>query len=120
MYAIRSYYEFIRFHGAYCLPQPVNVNKRVPILIGGDTKVAARRAGRIGDGYFPARGVPEELFALARETAIAAGRDPAELEFTASLPVITSYSIHYTKLYDHRPFYVRPIRLIEHGCERQS
>jgi probable F420-dependent oxidoreductase len=76
--------DFIRFDGAYCLPQPVN--KRVPVIIGGDSKIAARRAGRIGDGYFPARGVPEDLFALARETAIANGRDPAELEFTASIP----------------------------------
>mgnify|MGYP000128515232 CR=1 FL=1 len=61
--------KFIRFESAYCLPQPVN--KRVPVIIGGDSKIAARRAGRIGDGYFPARGVPEELFAVARETAIA-------------------------------------------------
>jgi len=76
--------EFVRFKSAYCLPQPVN--KRVPVIIGGDSKVAARRAGRIGDGYFPARGVPEELFAVARETAIAQGRDPTELEFTASIP----------------------------------
>ena len=76
--------EFIRFKGAYCRPQPLN--KRVPVIIGGDSKIAARRAGRIGDGYFPARGAPEELFALARETAMAHGRDPAELEFTASLP----------------------------------
>ena len=46
--------EFVNFDKAYCLPQPVN--KAVPIIIGGDSKPAARRAGRLGDGYFPARG----------------------------------------------------------------
>ena len=76
--------EFVKFADIYCLPQPVN--KRVPIIIGGDSKFAARRAGRLGDGYFPARGVPLELFDLARETAVQHGRDPAQIEFTVSMP----------------------------------
>jgi probable F420-dependent oxidoreductase len=76
--------EFVKFTSAYCLPQPVN--KRVPIIVGGDSKVAARRAGRLGDGYFPARGAPDELFSLARQSAAAHDRDPDDLELTASLP----------------------------------
>jgi len=76
--------RFVAFDGAYCRPQPLN--KSVPIIIGGHSRPAARRAGRLGDGFFPARGAPAELIAIAREAAKAAGRDPAKLEITASLP----------------------------------
>lgn len=76
--------EFVRFKDAYCRPQPVN--KHVPIIVGGHSEAAARRAGRLGDGFFPARGAPAELFDLARRSAEEAGRDPNALEMTASLP----------------------------------
>ncbi len=76
--------DFVQFKDVYCRPQPVN--KYVPIIVGGHSKAAARRAGRIGDGFFPARGISEELLQLARDSALEAGRDPAELEITASLP----------------------------------
>jgi alkanesulfonate monooxygenase SsuD/methylene tetrahydromethanopterin reductase-like flavin-dependent oxidoreductase (luciferase family) len=58
----------------------------VPIIIGGDSKIAARRAGRLGDGYFQARGAPQELFDLVRSTAEEHDRDPGAIEFTAALP----------------------------------
>ncbi len=76
--------EFMRFKDAYCRPQPVNGT--VPLIVGGHSKAAARRAGRLGDGFFPARGVPKELFDIAREAAKEAGRDPDKIEFTVSLP----------------------------------
>jgi probable F420-dependent oxidoreductase len=76
--------DFVSFREAYCRPQPVN--KHVPIIIGGDSKFAARRAGRLGDGYFPARGVPTDLFEIARKTALEHDRDPQALEFTVSMP----------------------------------
>jgi probable F420-dependent oxidoreductase len=76
--------RFVSFEGAYCRPQPVN--KSVPIIVGGHSEPAARRAGRLGDGYFPARGAPADLIAIARKAAEAAGRDPDKLEITASMP----------------------------------
>ncbi|MCY3918783.1 MAG: LLM class F420-dependent oxidoreductase [Chloroflexi bacterium] len=76
--------EFVHFDSAHCQPRPVN--GFVPIVVGGDTKVAARRAGRLGDGYFPARGAPLDRIDLARRTAEQHGRDPDALEITASLP----------------------------------
>ncbi|MCP5028663.1 MAG: LLM class F420-dependent oxidoreductase [Actinomycetia bacterium] len=76
--------QFVNFDAAYCRPQPVQDS--VPIIVGGDTKIAARRAGRLGDGYFPARGAPPELLDLARSTAVEHGRDPDALEITTSMP----------------------------------
>jgi probable F420-dependent oxidoreductase len=76
--------RFVKFDGAYCRPKPANGT--VPLIVGGHSKAAARRAGRLGDGFFPARGNPQELFQLARDTAKEHGRDPDEIEFTTSLP----------------------------------
>ena len=76
--------NFVNFDAAYCKPQPVN--KSVPIIVGGDSTFAARRAGRLGDGYFPARGAPMDLIELARRTAEEHGRDPDSVEITTSMP----------------------------------
>jgi len=76
--------DFASFDNIYCRPQPVNGS--VPIIVGGHSRPAARRAGRLGDGFFPARGAPADLIAIARESAVEHGRDPNALEVTTSLP----------------------------------
>jgi len=76
--------RFVRFKDAFMRPKPVNGT--VPIIIGGHSKAAARRAGRLADGFFPARGASPELLALVRQSAEEAGRDPASVEITASMP----------------------------------
>jgi probable F420-dependent oxidoreductase len=76
--------RFVRFKDAFMRPKPKNGT--VPIIIGGHSKAAARRAGRLADGFFPARGASPELLALVRSEAIAAGRKPASVEITASIP----------------------------------
>ena len=53
--------------------------------VGGHSKAAARRAGRLGDGLQPLGVAGEELQALRTEmttAAEAAGRDAAALELT--------------------------------------
>ncbi len=75
---------FVSFRDVYCRPRPVNGD--VPIIVGGHSKRAARRAGELGDGFFPARGTVDELRALfdrAKMSAEKAGRDPDALELTA-------------------------------------
>ena len=76
--------RFVSFRDVYCRPLPPN--RRIPIIVGGDTKAAARRAGRIGDGYFPARGAPAELYDEMRRAAVEAGRNPDAIEITAPAP----------------------------------
>ena len=76
--------RFVTFSDVFCRPRPAA--GRIPIVVGGDTVAAARRAGRLGDGYFPARGAPAELFDEMRRAAVAAGRDPSGIEITVSAP----------------------------------
>lgn len=76
--------RFVSFKDAYMSPKPVRGT--VPLIIGGHSKAAAQRAGRLADGFFPARGASEELIGIVHESARAAGRDPKDIEITASLP----------------------------------
>jgi probable F420-dependent oxidoreductase len=76
--------RFVSFTDVFCRPRPRD--GRVPIIVGGDTKAAARRAGRLGDGYFPARGASTELFDEMRRAAETAGRNPSDIELTVSAP----------------------------------
>lgn len=78
---------YTRFHGMSCNPKPAKGS--VPIVIGGHSEVAARRAGRIGNGFFPATGAPVDigpLLELMRSTALEHGRDPAAIEITTGCP----------------------------------
>jgi probable F420-dependent oxidoreductase len=74
--------EFFDFDDVTCYPKPV-AGERLPIHIGGHSRAAARRAGRLGDGLQPLGVAGPELaglIAFMRDEASAAGRDPAALE----------------------------------------
>lgn len=81
--------RFHSFDRALLFPKPqqsVGGEPAVPILIGGHSEAAARRAGRVGDGFFPARATPDDLGPLldvVRRTAIDSGRNPDDIEITA-------------------------------------
>lgn len=78
--------EFVNFENISSNPKPANGT--VPIHIGGHSRAAAERAGRMGDGFFPGKGDVAELLEIARQTAADHGRDPAALDMTASHPGI--------------------------------
>jgi probable F420-dependent oxidoreductase len=81
--------EFVNFDNCIMRPQPVK--KSIPIHIGGGTDIAARRAGRIGDGFFPLGGSHEDLarlLTISRESAIKHGRNPKDVEITTGGNVI--------------------------------
>lgn len=75
--------EFVSFARARSNPKPAQPGG-VPIVIGGHTKAAARRAGRLGNGFFPGRvGDLEVLIGECRKAAEEAGRNPDEIEITS-------------------------------------
>ena len=76
--------EFVDFGPSTCSPRPKSGS--IPILVGGDTGAAVRRAARIGSGYFPGTTDPEALSARILElgrAAESAGRDVSEIEVHA-------------------------------------
>lgn len=88
--------DHVTFDDAISLPHPPG--GAVPITVGGHSPAAARRAGRLGDGYFPAIDATtiaeggldaaldrlDELVTLARRTAEEHDRDPDALEITVN------------------------------------
>ena len=76
--------DFFRWNPVESNPKPIQ-KPGVPIVIGGHVEGAARRAARIGDGFFPARGGFKKLPGLLqamRDECGKIGRDPAEIEVT--------------------------------------
>ena len=76
--------DFVDFDPATCSPRPVNGT--IPIIVGGDSEAALRRAANLADGYFPGEGDHERLSALLErlhQAAEKAGRDPDEIEVNA-------------------------------------
>jgi probable F420-dependent oxidoreductase len=79
--------ETVSFTGMSCNPKPAQ--GRIPIIIGGHSEAAAKRAAHLGDGFFPATGSPVDvgpLISLMRQQAAAAGRDPQAIEVTTGCP----------------------------------
>ncbi len=72
--------EFVSFDDVSSNPKPAQ--GRVPIHIGGHSRAAAERAGRLGDGFFPGKGDIAELVDIVRQTAVDHGRDPEAIEIT--------------------------------------
>ena len=76
--------EFVDFPKVTCSPRPVQPT--IPILVGGDSDVAIRRAARLADGYFPGEGDVDRLAGLierVRRAAEEADRDPNSIEINA-------------------------------------
>jgi probable F420-dependent oxidoreductase len=77
--------KFFRWGKVESHPKPVQ-QPGVPIVVGGHTELAARRAARYGDGFFP--GVAEEdklvwLLGIMRDECKKLGRDPSTIEVTS-------------------------------------
>ncbi len=77
--------EFVDFEPLTSTPQPTQ-GANIPILVGGDTPLAIRRAARLADGYFPGESSPErlaELIASLRQACTELDRDPDSVEINA-------------------------------------
>lgn len=79
--------EFVSFDEVSTNPKPVG--GRVPIVVGGKSMAAARRAAKYGDGFYSG---PESLESLEQSLEVLrtacgeAGRDPDEIEVSAVYP----------------------------------
>ncbi len=81
--------EFVRFADVKFEPKPVQ-KPSIPIWIGGESKAALRRTGRLAEGWYPITSNPRhpidtlERFVAARDEvrrqAEAAGRDPHDID----------------------------------------
>ncbi|MET8800652.1 LLM class F420-dependent oxidoreductase [Nocardia sp. NPDC004568] len=81
--------EYFSFTGAHSWPKPLR-EAGVPLYIGGHSAAAARRAGRLGDGFQPLGSAGEELdtaIGAMRTAAARAGRDPAEISLVLGATV---------------------------------
>lgn len=80
------------FHGEHvhfddCILLPAPERGAIPVHVGGHTEVSARRAGRLGDGFFPGKGSHDELahlFDVVRASAEEHGRDPSAIQLTSA------------------------------------
>ena len=73
--------RFTKLDGVTLMPKPAQPGGP-PIWVAGRSEAAMRRAGRLGDGYFPYLFSPERFhdgLAKAREHAEKAGRDPGAI-----------------------------------------
>src|SRR5258708_34944635 len=79
--------QFVNCDEVSSNPKPVK--RVVPIVIGGHSEAAAKRAGRLGDGFFPSIGTQVDilpLFDVVRRTAETAGPDPKAIEIMPRAP----------------------------------
>ncbi len=89
--------EFFSFQHAHSFPKPAQPGG-VPIHIGGHSEAAARRAGRLGDGFQPLGLSGADLgarWSQVREAAEKAGRDPDAIELSSSgyIPTLTEQDV---------------------------
>lgn len=80
--------EFVHFDRVRLNPKPVR-DRRIPIMVGGNSDAALRRVVTWGDGWYgfnlPDVAAVAERVALIRRLCGETGRDPAELRLAVSL-----------------------------------
>jgi probable F420-dependent oxidoreductase len=78
--------RFFKWGPLHSQPKPIQ-KPGVPIVVGGHTPIAAKRAARYGDGFFPGVDDPavlKPLLDVLHQECAKVGRDPASIELTAA------------------------------------
>ncbi|MGH2887664.1 MAG: LLM class F420-dependent oxidoreductase [Solirubrobacteraceae bacterium] len=80
--------EFVKFADIRVNPKPVR-DGRIPIIVGGNSDAALRRAARTGDGWYGFNltdlAAARERITRLRTLCQAAGREPSELDIAVAL-----------------------------------
>jgi probable F420-dependent oxidoreductase len=88
--------KYSRFAGMKFSPKPIQ--RPIPIVIGGVSRAAIRRAARLGDGWQPLGLSPEALgqgIATLHEELRACGRDAARVPVSIAMSITTSTPRRY-------------------------
>jgi probable F420-dependent oxidoreductase len=95
--------EFIDFPKVTVSPRPAAGS--IPIIVGGDSPAAVRRAATLGDGFYPGTSDPKVLEEMIKELhrlAIEAGRDPSDIAVHVNCNINAINSVkdieHYQKI----------------------
>ncbi|MFZ2172582.1 MAG: LLM class flavin-dependent oxidoreductase, partial [Rhodococcus sp. (in: high G+C Gram-positive bacteria)] len=93
--------QFYSFRNAHSWPKPYS-ESGVPLHIGGHSAAAARRAGRLGDGFQPLGLAGDELdqaIDRMRTAAVDAGRDTGEVELVlgSTLPRLNEETLEWAR-----------------------
>src|SRR5438046_7799465 len=88
--------KYSRFAGMKFSPKPLQ--KPIPVVIGGVSRPAIRRAARLGDGWQPLGLSPDALgqgIAALREELRACGRDAAKVPVSIAMSITASTPRRY-------------------------
>ena len=86
--------KYHSFSGMKFTPKPVQ-KPHIPIIIGGTSKAAIRRAALSGAAWHPTALSPEVLaqgMEYLKEQAVTAGRDPSEVEVSVSAAIGSTHN----------------------------
>jgi probable F420-dependent oxidoreductase len=89
--------KYSRFAGMKFAPRPAQ-KPSIPVVIGGVSRAAIRRAARLGDGWQPLGLSPETLeqgMATLREEARACGREAAKIPVSLAMSIAPSTPRRY-------------------------
>jgi len=79
--------KFFNWDNVESNPKPIQ-GRGVPIVVGGHSDIAAKRAARYGDGFFPGRGSAKrlaELIGIMRDECSKVGRNADDIEITGGM-----------------------------------
>ena len=113
--------KYTQFSGMKFTPKPVQ-KPHIPIIIGGTSRAAIRRAARVGAVWHPTALAPDALaegMDYLKEQAIKAGRDPSEIGVSVSAAMGNTHNHNrYSLGEEPEEIIERSLKYAEMGLER--
>ena len=113
--------KYTQFSGMKFTPKPVQ-KPHIPIIIGGTSRAAIRRAARVGTVWHPTALAPDTLaegMEYLKEQAIKAGRDPSEIGVSVSAAMGDTHNHNrYSLGEEPEEIIERSLKYAEMGLER--